>query len=75
MAWYVAITYLVILIYALLLVLDLLNMWMIFYKQKKYKNLPILMFYAFGTVAISLRLIYVIFSWTDSFVYNLDYNQ
>ena len=64
-----------ILIYALLLVLDILNVWMIFLKQKKYKNLPILMFYAFGTVAITLRLIYVIFYWTDSFVYNLDYDQ
>ena len=73
---YVSLDYLVILIYMCLLALALHNIWAIVLKQQEYKNLPILFFYAFALIAISLRLIYIIWIWTLSpVINNIDYIQ
>ena len=52
--------YILIGLYTFLLVLGLLNFWNVIIKQKKYKSLPLLAFYIFAFIAISLRLIILI---------------
>ena len=47
---------------------------MIIVMQKEYKNLPLLMFYIFALIAVTLRPIYIVLYWTGMpFVSNLDY--
>ena len=65
--------YLLIGVYSALFALASRNIWVILVKQKEYKNLPIAMFYAFALIAIVLRLIWLIWSWTFRPVYtNID---
>ena len=45
------------------MVLALRNIYAILFKQKEYKNLPILVFYAYALVAVSLRLVCIIWQW------------
>ena len=73
---YVLATYLVVAMYSFLTVLALRNSWFILYKQGEYKNTPILAFYAFTLIAVSLRPIYLIGSWTNNpILFNIDYVQ
>ena len=73
---YLVTCYLDILVYGLLLLLALRNIWMILIKQKEYRNLPILVFYAYALIAVSLRLINIIWYWLASpVVQNLDWIQ
>ena len=52
------------------------NIWKVIIKQKKYKTLPLLNFYIFAFLTVSLRLIYIIWCWTRSrFIYNINFNQ
>ena len=61
-------------LYVLLLVLVLRNIWVILYKQQEYKNLPIPIFYGFALIAITLRLIDIIWGWTpSSVIQNVDW--
>ena len=70
---YISLDYLVIGMYCLLLILALVNIWFILVKQKEYKNLPILAFYAFAIIAISLRLVFKVIEWTPyPIVWNID---
>ena len=62
---YILIDYLLIGIYIILVALALRNIWVIVYKLKEYKNLPILMFYLFTIIAVILRLIYLICQQTE----------
>ena len=61
---YVSSCYATIILYGLLVVLNLRNIWAILVKQDKYKNLTLLIFYAYSLIAVSLRLIYLIWYWT-----------
>ena len=54
--------YLVVGVYAFLILLALVNIWQILIKQKKYKTLPLLFFYIYSFVAITLRVICLIFT-------------
>ena len=59
-----------------MLLLALRNVWVILVKQGEYKNLPILMFYLFSLLAITLRLIEIIWYWTPhAFVNNITFVQ
>ena len=71
---YLAVTYLDILIFGLLVLLALRNTWVIVLRQKEYKNLPILIFYAFALIMTTLRLIFLIWYWTfDPIIDNIDW--
>ena len=73
---YCALNYLNIVIYCLLILLALHNIWVIILKQKEYKNLPIFAFYAYTLIAISLRPIFLIWVWTyNPYVANSDWIQ
>ena len=61
---FILVIYIDILIYALIMVLILRNTWVVIIKQRVYKNLPILMFYIFAFIAVSIRLIDIIGYWT-----------
>ena len=75
-AIYISADYLVILMYIVLVLLALRNIWAILVKQKEYKNLPIFAFYAFSIIALSLRLIYLIGYWTGNPIFrNIDWVQ
>ena len=67
--------YSVIVVFAGINLLSLYNIWSILYKQKEYKNLPILVFYVFTQIALTLRMIYTIFFWMQnvSFLSNLGF--
>ena len=70
---YLSADYLIIAMYGVLLLIALRNAWVVLYKQSEYKNVPILAFYAFAILAVSLRLILVIESWTAKrFTMNMD---
>ena len=70
---YLAVCYLVIIIYGILIVFALCNIWVIVYVQKEYKNLPIPMFYGFSLLAVSLRPITIVWYWTESpVIFNID---
>ena len=70
---YLSLYYPLIAIYILLVALALRNIWSIIVRQREYKNLPILMFYVFALIAVTLRPIFLIFSWTsDPIIYNID---
>ena len=71
---YISLDYLLIGLYAMLVLLALRNIWIIIVKQKEYRNLPILMFYAFALIAVTLRVVYLVWQWTVSPIYwnNLD---
>ena len=49
--------------YTFLLLLTLRNIRQILVKQREYKNLPLLLFYAFSLIAISLRIISLECGW------------
>ena len=69
----VATNYLVIALYSFLVMLALRNIWAILVRQREYKNLPILSFYIYALLAVSLRLVYIIWRWTPSeIITNLD---
>ena len=73
---YLTAYYVTIAIYCSLVLLALLNIWMIIVKQKEYKNLPILMFYAFALVSVILRPIMIVWWWTPHPVFaNIDFVQ
>ena len=57
---YVTIDYLAIATYGFLVLLALCNIWVILIRQKEYKNLPILAFYVFTLLAVTLRTIFII---------------
>ena len=60
--------------YILLVVLALRNIWSILIKQREYKNLPILAFYSYALLAVTLRPIMIIWYWTyNPVIVNLDY--
>ena len=61
-----SVSYVDIAVYGFLLLLALRNIWVIVVRQKEYKNLPILMFYAFSLIAIGLRLFDILWYWTSS---------
>ena len=63
---YTTLWYLILAIYGSLILLALRNIWAILLKQREYKNLPILAYYAFALIAVSLRLVYVIGYWTGA---------
>ena len=57
-----------------LLFLVTLNFWQILVRQKKYKTLPLLFFYIFALIAIVLRLVYSVFTWSQNYIYlSVDY--
>ena len=74
---FVSTIYILIGIYIILVVLALRNIWVIVYKLKEYKNLPILMFYLFTIIAVILRLIYLTCAFTEmtKFIFDLDVIQ
>ena len=73
---YAIFSYLLIGLYFALLVLDLVNIRMILIKQKEYKNLPILFFYLFTTIAICLRIPWLIGYWSTSrLIWNTEWIQ
>ena len=52
------------------------NSWVVVLKQKEYKNLPILMFYAYALIAVTLRQVLIIWWWSpDPIMSNIDYVQ
>ena len=53
--------YLLIALYIFLFFLVQANIWEIIYKQKKYTTLPLLFFYIFADICITLRVVYSIF--------------
>ena len=61
---YLLLDYTVIFLYAVLLALALRNVWLILVKQREYRNLPILMFYIFAFIALTLRLVFLLGQWT-----------
>ena len=66
--------YLLIGLNVFLFFLVLLNIWQILVKQRRYKTLPLLFFYIFAFIAIALRLIYHIFSWSENPIFtNVNY--
>ena len=73
---YISLCYLAIFNYMFLLVLALHNTFAIVLRQQEYKNLPILVFYAYALIATSLRPIYIMWFWTSNpAINNLDYIQ
>ena len=73
---YILTDYFVIAIYTLLSILALRNVLMIILRQREYKNLPILVFYAFALIAINLRLVFLLFYWQpNNIIWNLDWIQ
>ena len=69
----VATNYLVIALYSFLVMLALRNIWAILVRQREYQNLPILSFYIYALLAVSLRLVYIIWRWTQNeIITNLD---
>ena len=52
--------YLDIVIYGMVFLLAVRNVWVIVWKQGEYKNDPILMFYIFSIIATILRIILII---------------
>ena len=59
--------------YFVLVALALRNIYAILVKQREYKNLPILMFYVFALIAVTLRPIYLICYWTPNVtMWNVD---
>ena len=76
MVAYLLTDYLLIATYGVLLGLVLRNIYVVLLKQKEYKNLPILMFYCFALIAITIRLIGVIWFWKPlPIIVNIDYVQ
>ena len=72
----IVINYLIIATYGFLVLLALRNIWVIIVRLKEYKNLPILTFYIFAFLAVSLRMINLIWMWTeDPVVWNEDLVQ
>ena len=74
---YLSVIYPVIIVYGILTVVALRNIIVIVVKQKEYKNLPILMFYLFALVAVTLREVKTIWHGLQStFIdVNLDFVQ
>ena len=74
---FLAALYPVVAIYGILIIVALRNIFVIIVKQQEYKNLPILMFYVFALIAVTLREMKVI--WThkeNTFInVNLDFVQ
>ena len=52
-------------LYSALFILVLLNVLLIFFKQKKWSNLPLLFFYVMSVIAITVRLMccIILFKW------------
>ena len=72
----IATEYLVIATYTFLIVLALRNIYTILVRQKEYKNLPILAFYTYAILAVSLRPINMIWFRTGNpVIANLDFVQ
>ena len=55
--------YLLLGLYALLMVQVLVNTWTILMKQRRYKTVPLCAFYIFAFIAIGSRFIYIIIDW------------
>ena len=73
---YIFADYLVIALYGFLVLLALRNIWAILVKQSEYRNLSILAFYVFSLLAVTLRLVFVIWYWTsDPTSINIDLVQ
>ena len=73
---YTTLWYLILAVYFFLIILALRNIWVILVKQREYKNLPILAYYAFAFIAVSLRPIYVIGYWSGApFIQSMDWVQ
>ena len=69
---YLAVDYILIGTYGILVVLGLRNIWVVIFMQQEYKNLPILMFYLYALIAVALRLINLIWFWTGDPLYRLN---
>ena len=63
--------YLLIGVYAFIILLALTNIWKILIRQKKYKTLPLSFFYLFTFIAVTLRIICVIWMFQQPGWYNL----
>ena len=76
MITYIVADYLLIGTYVVLVLIALRNIWVILVKQKEYKNEPILMFYCFSIISLTLRPIVIIFWWKSSpYQTNIDFVQ
>ena len=68
--------YLLIATYLVLIMLAMRNICVILVKQKEYKNLPILTFYVYALMAVTIRPIVIIWQWVpSSIIFNVDYVQ
>ena len=58
-------------------VLDVYNVWNVLYKNQKYKTRPMLLFYIFASVAITLRFLRLIFFYSANPILsgNIDFVQ
>ena len=73
---FLLVVYLVIGTYIFLVGFALRNIWVIIVRQQEYKNTPILMFYLFALIAVTIRPINVIWAYKlDPTIWNLDYIQ
>lgn len=75
MVTYLCLHYLTILVYASVFALTCNNVWRILIKQREYKNLPILFFYVFALIAVPLRMLALIFEFSQFTIlqHNLGY--
>ena len=55
--------YLLLGLYAFLMLMVLVNTWTILIKQGKYKTVPLCAFYIFAFIAIGCRFVYIIIDW------------
>ena len=58
--------YLLIGVYGILIMIALRNILVVIVKQKEYKNLPILMFYLFALIAVTLREVKIIWQYKSN---------
>ena len=73
---YLSLDYLLMAMYAMLILLVVRNIWAILMRQGEYKNIPILAFYVFALLAVSIRLLFIIGEWTDMPIFtNMDFVQ
>ena len=74
---YISMYYLDLALYGMLILLAIRNIIVILVMQREYRNLPVLAFYEFSFLAVSLRPAYLIGLWTSKYYvfYNIDWVQ
>ena len=73
---YLSVDYLVLVVYFILTLLALRNIWVIILKQQEYKNLALVMFYVFSLLAFSVRTVVIIWYWEPyPIIFNIDMVQ